>query len=624
MKRAIWTVAVLTWCLTIGALGASAQTSSLPQFGHVVIVVGENAGFGSTYSSSSMPYLTSLANSYGLATNYYADTHPSIGNYFVLTAGQIFSNNDSATPSSLPLSANNIANAVQTAGKTWKDYEESTNGCGALNSGSYYVRHDPLRYYTDVNTESANFVCMSQFATDIANHALPSFSWLTPNGCDDAHDCSLGTFDNWLKTEIAPLLASSYFQPGGDGLLIITFDEDSGSGSTTTTGTTDGGQVETVVISPYSIAGYKSSTRYYHESVLRTMAQGLGASTSNLGAASSTSAMSDFFSTASTATVTLSPTSATLTAAVGSSATQTFTVKNNTTSSVSVTGVAIVPGTLGTEFSQTNTCSSLSASGGSCSITVKFSPTSTGTATATLSVTDSASTTALTAALTGTNTSTSGPAVSLTPASLSFGNQTVGTTSTVQFVTLTNTGNATLNFSGSFTISGPFAFAGQGTCGTSVAAGGSCTISVDFTPTTTGTFTGDVTIADDASNSPQTIPLSGSGVSSSGGSGGSGTTISVSPTSLNFGRIAVGTSSAPEVVTVTNTGGTTVTFTGIQTTGPYSDTTTCASLAVGATCTVSVTFSPTSTGNESGTLTITDNATGSPQVVSLSGHASKH
>ena len=98
-------------------------------------------------------------------------------------------------------------------------------------------------------------------------------------------------------------------------------------------------------------------------------------------------------------------------------------------------------------------------------------------------------------------------------------------------------------------ISGDFAFAGTGNCSGSVAAGASCTISVNFTPTTTGTRTGTVTIADNASNSPQTIPLTGSGVSSSGL-----TTVSVSPTSLTFGRVKVGHTSSAQTVTVTNTG----------------------------------------------------------------------
>src|SRR5437763_260585 len=243
--------------LTVNAAG------TMPQFGHVFIVIGENSSYSSTYNSSNMPYLTSLANQYGLSTKYWADTHPSIGNYEVMTAGQIFTNNDSATPSSMPLSGDNIAFEVQKAGKTWKDYVETGMGCGAVHSGNYIVRHDPLQYFTNINTEKANFVCFSQFATDLDNKALPNLSWLSPNGCDDAHDCSVGTFDNWLKTEIGPLLASSYFQPGGDGLLIITWDENDKSGSpncsTTTVGPGCGGQIETVLISPVGKLAYKST-----------------------------------------------------------------------------------------------------------------------------------------------------------------------------------------------------------------------------------------------------------------------------------------------------------------------------------------------------------------------------
>jgi hypothetical protein len=287
--------------ITIGTSG------TMPQFAHVFIVLGENSSYSQTYNSSSMPYLTSLANQYGLATKYWADTHPSIGNYEALASGQIFTNDDGQTPSSLPLSADNIAFEVQQAGKTWKDYVESGNGCGALNSGNYIVRHDPLQYFTNINTQTANFVCFSQFATDLANHTLPNLSWLSPNGCDDAHDCPLSTFDNWLKTEIGPLLASSYFQPGGDGLLIITFDEDDGSGtpncSSLTVGQGCGGQVETVLISPRSKMAYQSTAgdpanfngTYDEANILRTIAEALGVKTSGLGGAATRVPMADFF-----------------------------------------------------------------------------------------------------------------------------------------------------------------------------------------------------------------------------------------------------------------------------------------------------------------------------------------
>ena len=281
---------------------------TMPQFGHVFIVEGENTSFSSTYSSSNMPYLTSLANQYGVSLHYWADTHPSIGNDLNLASGVIPTNNDSDTPSSRPLAIDNIAHEVEQAGKTWKDYAESDpniSGCGGLKSGTYFVRHDPLKYFTNINT--ANFVCFSQFATDLANNTLPNFSWLAPNGCDDAHDCSVGTFDTWLKTVITPLLASSYFQPGGDGLLIITFDEDDKGGTpsctTTTVGQGCGGQVETVVVSARSKLAYQSTagdpanfnSTYDEASILRTIADALGLKTSGLGAAAARVPMADFF-----------------------------------------------------------------------------------------------------------------------------------------------------------------------------------------------------------------------------------------------------------------------------------------------------------------------------------------
>ena len=278
---------------------------TMPQFGHVFIVIGENSAYGQTYNSTNMPYLTSLANKYGLASKYWADTHPSIGNYEALTAGQIFTNDDNQTPSTMPLSSDNIAFEVQQAGKTWKDYVESGNGCGALNSGTYYVRHDPLQYFTNIN--KANLVCFSQFATDLANKTLPNLSWLSPNGSDDGHDTSASAFDSWLQTVITPLLASSYFQPGADGLLIVTWDENDKSGtpncSTTTVGQGCGGQVETVIISARSKPGYQSTagdpanfnSTYDEANILRTIADALGVKTSGLGGSSNRIPMSDFF-----------------------------------------------------------------------------------------------------------------------------------------------------------------------------------------------------------------------------------------------------------------------------------------------------------------------------------------
>src|SRR5437879_3808275 len=132
--------------------GFSIIITTTPQFGHVAIVVEENTNYSSVVGTSAMPYLNSLMSQYGLATQYYANTHPSIGNYFMLTTGQILTNDDSQTPSSFPVSVDNIARQVEVAGKTWKDYPEKT--------GSYIVRHDPMQYFTNIN--KANITSLTQ------------------------------------------------------------------------------------------------------------------------------------------------------------------------------------------------------------------------------------------------------------------------------------------------------------------------------------------------------------------------------------------------------------------------------------------------------------------------------
>src|SRR5207249_2827527 len=162
-------------------------------------------------------------------------------------------------------------------------------------------------------------------------------------------------------------------------------------------------------------------------------------------------------------------------------------------------------------------------------------------------------------------------------------------------------------------------FAQSNTCGSSVNAGASCTISVTFKPTATGTRTASVAVTDNASGSPQTAALSGSGVSS----GTTGPVASLSPTSLAFGNQTVGTSAAKSI-TLSNTGTASLSISGYAITGTnsgdFTKTTNClASLGAGASCIISVTFKPTATGTRTASVAVTDNATGSPQAVALSG-----
>src|ERR1041385_7012252 len=196
--------------------------------GHVFIVTEENTNYSSVIGSSSMPYLNSLAQQYGLATQYYANTHPSIGNYFELSTGQIITNNDSY---STIVTVDNIVRRLLAAGKTWKSYAEDLPSVGYLggDTGGDARTHKRFALLSDVAndaTQAKNLVPFTQFKTDLANGALPSFSNIVPNLCNDAHDCGLSTADTWLKNHIDPLLKSATFQQ--DGLLIIVFDESGG------------------------------------------------------------------------------------------------------------------------------------------------------------------------------------------------------------------------------------------------------------------------------------------------------------------------------------------------------------------------------------------------------------
>jgi acid phosphatase len=220
-----------------------------------------------------MPYFNSLASKYGLATQYYANTHPSIGNYLMLTTGAIITNNDSMCST---ISNDNVVRHLLTAGKTWKSYAESLpsvgyTGCG---SGSYAKKHNPFAFFSDVanSSEKNNLVPFTQFSKDLANGTLPQFSFIVPNLNDDAHDGTLTQADNWLKTNIAPLISSATFQK--DGILIIVFDESVDSDTAH-----GGGHVAAVVIGPKVRGGSKPTTLYQHQSTLKTLLEALGVKT---------------------------------------------------------------------------------------------------------------------------------------------------------------------------------------------------------------------------------------------------------------------------------------------------------------------------------------------------------
>lgn len=308
----LYTVKQMFFALLLLVL-PGALRAQVPKSNHVVIVLEENHSYSSVVGSNAMPYFNSLASQNVLATQYYANTHPSIGNYLELTAGQIITNNDGY---SATITADNIVRHMLTSAKTWKSYAQSLPSVGYTGGDVYpYIRHhNPLSYFSDVVNSSVqrlNLVPFTQFAADLNNNQLPNFSFIAPDQHNNAHDCPAGmstcsdaqklaAADAFLKANISPLLSNPAFQQ--DGILIILFDE--GFSTDTAHG---GGHVAALMLGPNVKKNYKSTTLYQHQNLLRTVMDALGMKTYP-GAAATTADMADFFSGSPTPTPTPTPT----------------------------------------------------------------------------------------------------------------------------------------------------------------------------------------------------------------------------------------------------------------------------------------------------------------------------
>jgi len=287
-----------------GSTGAPPQgipiSASMPAIDHVFLIVLENHSFSDVIGSSSMPYLNSLANQHALATNYFANLHPSLPNYFMLTVGLPETIDDNFAG---VVSDDNIVRALTAAGDTWKAYIESLPSTGYTGPDVlplYLKHHNPFSYLSDVlnsNTQAANMVDFSQLGTDLKASTLPKFGFILPNPRHDAHDCpsgapvcadsdKLAATDAWLKSNIDPLIKSSNF---GNSVLIITLDE-----SLQTDIMNGGGQVATVLVGPHVKTGFRSTTFYQHQSTLRVILDLLKVSDLPNAAAAATP-MGEFF-----------------------------------------------------------------------------------------------------------------------------------------------------------------------------------------------------------------------------------------------------------------------------------------------------------------------------------------
>ena len=270
-------------------LALSAPAAPLvPVFDHIFIIVMENKDEAEIIGNTAQaPYLNQLASQYGVAANYTAVARPSLPNYLALTGGDTFGVTSDCTDCFVD-APNLVADRVVPSGRTWKAYLESMpSACFLGDSYLYVQKHNPFVYYDDIRTSSqcTNVVPFGSLVSDLASSATtPNYVWISPNLCNDMHNCSIATGDAWLKDTVPVILASPAWTTQRS-LVLITWDEADLSQTN---------QIATLVIAPGVAAGFRSTTPYTHYSLLRTIEQAWGLAP--LGPNdSAASPMSDFF-----------------------------------------------------------------------------------------------------------------------------------------------------------------------------------------------------------------------------------------------------------------------------------------------------------------------------------------
>jgi len=236
---------------------------------HVFVVVMENHSYSQVWNTSASPYITSLGNAYARATNYTAITHPSLPNYLDLYGGSNYSITTDCSPSSsCHINARSLGDNLNAKALTWKGYMESMpSNCGLTTSGNYAPKHDPFVYFDDIRTNTAlcdvGVVVFTTLANDLKSASTtPNYAFITPNLCNDMHNCSVATGDAWLKSHL-PAILNSPACTVDKCLLMLTWDEDDGS---------QGNKVLTIFAgSGAKTGGVVSAKTYNHFSLLKTV-----------------------------------------------------------------------------------------------------------------------------------------------------------------------------------------------------------------------------------------------------------------------------------------------------------------------------------------------------------------
>jgi phosphatidylinositol-3-phosphatase len=241
---------------------------------HVVVILMENEEAGDVIDSRSAPYINSLARRYGVATRSFAVAHPSLPNYVALTSGATHGIASDCT--SCHVNTRNIVDQLEAAHLSWRAYlEDQPRACftGATSAG-YAKKHNPFIYYDDVAREPSRcrrLVGFGELSADLRAGRLPTFVWITPNLCDDGHDCGVAGADRFLSRTVPLVLR----EIGPHGFLVLTWDEGT-SDDGCCAGAAAGGQIATIVAGPDVRPHAVDAQAVDHYGVLDTIEQALG------------------------------------------------------------------------------------------------------------------------------------------------------------------------------------------------------------------------------------------------------------------------------------------------------------------------------------------------------------
>ena len=252
-----------------------ASANSIPPFDHIVLITFENKGFQKTVGNPYMPTFNRYARDYTLLTQFYAETHPSLPNYLAMIGGSTFDVEEDCF--NCFINAVSLPDVIEASGRTWKTYQEDMQdpcGLGSQDDNEYVQKHNPFVYFDPIRKDHArcqrSVVPLDALQQDIHAGTLPNFIFITPNMCNNAHDCKLMVTDAWLMNLLDQLIPALE-KNSTNYLIVLNWDEGQDDGSCCGLPKKGGGRIAVVLISPWVKEHFRDATPYTHYSLLKTI-----------------------------------------------------------------------------------------------------------------------------------------------------------------------------------------------------------------------------------------------------------------------------------------------------------------------------------------------------------------